>query len=175
MCIRDRFGTDAVGLCRYDGTSVSWMYEKQLTETPSGGSFGIRSIIEDKEGYFWFCNTRYRYDILPNNTELNRMNHINYKRENGIGQTTANQEKAYPYFMSIAADNDGDLWMVTYDQGVFRNDGRELLHYPVKDGEKDVLLFSIYKDRQGVLWLGTHNAGAYKFNGRTFEKFVLLE
>jgi ligand-binding sensor domain-containing protein len=165
------FGTASLGVCRYDGKSISWLYEKQLTETPAGGDFGIRSIIEDKDGYFWFCNTRYRYEILPNSTELNRTDQVNYRKENGIG--TANDEgKDFPYFMSIAADNKGDLWMVTYDDGVWQNNGETLLHHPVKDGDKSVLLFSIYKDRQGVLWLGTHNAGVFKFNGKTFEKFI---
>jgi len=169
------FGTAALGLCRYDGKSVSWLYENHLTETPSGGAFGIRSIIEDKEGYFWFCNTRYRYNILMGSTTINETSQINYSKENGIGRPINTTKKEYPYFMSIAEDSDGDLWMATYNEGVLRNNGKELLHYPIKDGEKGVLLFSIYKDRQGVLWLGTHNAGVYKFNGRTFEKFVILK
>ena len=61
--------------------------------------------------------------------------------------------------------------MVTYKDGVWLNNGEKLIHYPIKDSEKEVLLFSIYKDNQGILWLGTHNAGVYKFNGNTFEKF----
>ncbi len=165
------FGTSSLGVCRYDGKSISWLYERHLTETPEGGSFGIRSIIEDKDGYFWFCNTRYRYEILPNSIEKNGTSLINYKVENGIGYSNDNSEIDYPYFMSIVEDNNGDLWMASYEEGVWRNNGKELIHYPIKDGETDVLIFSIYKDNQGTLWLGTHNAGAYKFNGKTFEKF----
>ena len=165
------FGTSSLGVCRYDGKSISWLYERHLTETPEGGSFGIRSIIEDKDGYFWFCNTRYRYEILPNSIEKNGTSLINYKVENGIGYSNDNSEIDFPYFMSIVEDNDGDLWMATYNDGVWRNNGKELIHYPVKDGDVDVLLFSIYKDNQGLLWLGTHNAGVYKFNGKTFKKF----
>ena len=165
------FGTASLGACRYDGESISWLYEQQLTETPNGGDFGIRSIIEDKPGYFWFCNTRYRYEISPNSTEKKGTNYINYRKENGVGTSTNSGEKDFPYFMSIVEDDGGDLWMVTYDNGVWRNNGEELIHYPIKEGEKDVLLFSIYQDNQGILWLGTHQAGAYKFNGKTFEKF----
>ena len=165
------FGTSSLGVCRYDGKSISWLYERHLTETPEGGSFGIRSIIEDKDGYFWLCNTRYRYQMLPNSKEKNGTSLINYKVENGIGYSNDNSEIDFPYFMSIVEDNNGDLWMASYKKGVWRNNGKELIHYPIKDGETDVLLFSIYKDNQGTLWLGTHNAGAYKFNGKTFEKF----
>lgn len=165
------FGTASLGVCRYDGQSLSWLYEEQLSKTPSGGDFGFRSIIEDKDGYFWFCNTRHRYEILPNSTEKNGTSYLNYKRENGIGKLGGNNESDFPYFLSIAKDNNGDLWMATYDEGVWRNNGKELIHYPIKDGFKNVLLFSIYKDKEGTLWLGTHNAGVYKFNGYDFERF----
>ncbi len=61
--------------------------------------------------------------------------------------------------------------MVTYNDGVYQNNGERLIHYPIKNGDTDVLLFSIYKDNQGVLWLGTHNASVLKFNGKIFEPF----
>lgn len=55
------FGTSVFGACRFDGETVKWMYEDDLTYVPNGGTFGIRSIFEDKEGSFWFCNTWHRY------------------------------------------------------------------------------------------------------------------
>ena len=77
------------------------------------------------------------------------------------------------YFMSVVEDNEGDLWMVTYEQGVWRYDGRDVTHYDVKDGAKSITLFSIYKDNHGDLWLGTHDSGVYKYNGEEFQKFEL--
>ena len=73
--------------------------------------------------------------------------------------------------MSSAVDRRGDLWMATYGEGVWRYDGKDTIHYPVKDDGKAVNLFSIQKDNQGVMWLGTQAAGVYKFNGKSFEKF----
>ncbi|MFN8346323.1 MAG: two-component regulator propeller domain-containing protein [Spirosomataceae bacterium] len=172
------FGTSNLGLCRYDGKSIKWLYEKELTETPSGGSFGIRSILEDKEGKFWFCNTRYRYTIDPPATPAVYENDkgkdfINYKREKGIdGIKTAAGEDLI-YYLSIAEDSNRNLWMVTYTSGVWQYDGQKITHHSVKDGTKDSTLFSIYKDRQGTLWLGTHKTGVYQFNGKAFEKFKL--
>ena len=163
------FGTSNLGIYKYDGNTISWMYENHLTETPEGGSFGIRSIIEDKDGYIWICNPKYKYSILPDDTKTNDLKPINYQREFGIESKGLESL----YFMSMTTDNNGDLWMVTYDNGVWRNNGNELIHYPIKDGNTEVLLFSIYKDNQGALWLGTHNAGVYKYNGESFEKFEL--
>ena len=73
--------------------------------------------------------------------------------------------------MSSTVDRTGALWMATYGTGVWRYDGKSITHYPVKDGDKAITLFSIHQDKQGVMWLGTQSAGAYKFNGKTFEKF----
>lgn len=165
------FGTSNFGICRYDGKSLSWMYEKHLTEIEGGGSFCIRSIIEDKEGKFWFCNTSYRYNILPASSTEQGKTLINYKREKGIDSLKAPNGNEMIYYMSIAEDNKRDLWMATYNLGVWRYDGKNITHYSVKDGSDDITLFSIYKDNNGELWLGTHEAGAYKFNGKTFEKF----
>ncbi len=167
------FGTSGLGLCRFDGKLFRWHYEDQLQSTPNGGDFGMRSIIEVKGGFFWFNNSRYRYEILMNKNK--GINYINYKKGNGVGYTNEENQIEFPYFMSSTEDNNGDLWMATYDNGVWRNNGTELIHYPIKDGETDVLLFSIYKDNQGVLWLGTHNAGVYKYNGELFEKFEPIE
>jgi hypothetical protein len=163
------FGTSNLGIYKYDGNTISWMYEKHLTETPEGGSFGIRSIIEDKDGYIWVCNPNYKYKILTDSTKTNELKPINYQRVFGV----ENKRLESLYFPSMTLDNNGDLWMVSYDNGVWRNNGNELIHYPIKDGDIDVLLFSIYKDNQGTLWLGTHNAGVYKYNRQLFEKFEL--
>ena len=162
------FGTTSLGVCRFDGESLSWHYEEQLQTTPNGGDFGTRSIIEDKNGFFWFNNTRFRYNILPDKGEK-----IAHKKENGIGFINADGQTEFPFFLSITKDKEGDLWMATYDNGVWRNNGKELLHYPIMDGNTEVLLFKIYRDNQDVLWLGTHNAGVYRFNGQSFEKFEL--
>ncbi len=163
------FGTSSLGIYRFDGEKISWMYEKLLTETPEGGSFGIRSIIEDKEGYFWICNSTYKYKILPDKTVDNETNLINYKREKGI----ENNRKKNLYFMSMTIDNHNDLWMISYNDGIWKNNGKELIQYPIKNEEKEILLFAIYNDNQGNLWIATHNDGTYKYNGETFEKFKL--
>ena len=162
------FGTTSLGVCRFDGKSLSWHYEEQLQTTASGGDFGTRAIFEDKDGFFWFNNSRFRYDILPKNATK-----LDYKKEDGIGYINENNKIEFPFFLSITEDDNGDIWMLTYDNGVWKYNGKELIHYPIIDGDINVLLFSIYKDNQGVLWLGTHNAGVYKFNGKSFDKFEI--
>lgn len=162
------FGTSSVGIYQYNGSEIRWMYEKHLTETPEGGSFGIRSIIEDNDGYIWISNPTYKYKIVPNNSTTNKLNPVEYQRE--FGMESKGLESLY--FLSMTLDNSGDLWMVSYDNGVWRNNGKELIQYPIKDGERNIPLFTIYKDKQGKLWVGTQNDGVYTLTGDNFEKFV---
>ena len=162
------FGTADMGVYRFDGKKVSWMYEKHLMAMPGGGAFGIRSIIEDKDGYIWISNSAYKYKILSDNLKGMEPFPINYKREKGL----AKNEKEAEYFMAMVKGKNGDLWMVNAD-GVWRNIRKELIRFLVKNGEKDISIISIHKDNQGDIWIGTQNSGAYKYNGKTFEKFEI--
>lgn len=163
------FGTLSAGVYRYDGDSFFWIAEKELTVLDDGRVPGVRSIIEDKDGNFWLSNTinRYRIDAAENGK-------IGYQKLPGIGQSNGKPKMNFPYFMSaVTDDNNADLWLLTYSEGIWRYDGKNVFHYPIKDGETDVLLYAMYKDNQGAIWLGTHNAGVYKFNGENFEKVEL--
>jgi len=167
------FGTAAAGVCRYDGHSFDWIAEEDVNELHNGPSNGVRSILEDKDGYFWF-NTLYRYDVYGNN--VTRGNHLDqeaswYTRVKSIGSLDGREDGDVSEYLSIARDNHDALWFATYRDGVWRYDGEKITHFPVKNGPEDITLFTIYKDRAGDLWLGTHETGAYKFNGKTFERF----
>ena len=165
------FGTANAGAGRFDGDSIRWLYEDHLTNVEGGGSFGIRSILEDKQGAFWIRNTRYRFGIDAKDAPDPEKGMLRYTREMGIDQLKAPDGSDRVYFMSVVEDAKGVLWMATYGAGVWRYDGEKATRYPVKDGSKETTLFAVYKDNSGDLWLGTHEAGAYKFNGTTFEKF----
>jgi ligand-binding sensor domain-containing protein len=156
-------GTGNFGIYRFDGKSLGWMHEKHLSEIKGGGHWGIRSMIEDKDSAFWFSNTHYRFQVYPNGKAEQENGQIQYQRGKGIDPPI--------YFMSSIKDNQGDMWLAMYGGGVYCYDGKTMTHYPVKDGGKDVTLYSISKDNQGVLWLGSHAAGAFRFNGKGFERF----
>ena len=166
------FGTGNFGICRYDGKSLRWMYEDQLTYTPEGGSFGIRSILEDVAGKFWICNSRYRYTFSSDNDKEDSLAVLHYKKENGIDGIRMADGRDHIYFLSITQTDNGDLWMATYRDGAWRYDGKTATQYQVLDGTEEITLFSVYKDRRGDIWLGTQGHGVYKFNGVGFERFL---
>ncbi len=158
------FGTSTLGVCRFDGKSFAWLPESELRN----GSFGTRSIIEDKEGRFWFCSTLQRYDV-----DQSDLAGPKFTKVEGLRNTNDPSKELVGGIMASTLDSTGALWMATYREGVWRYAGMDITHYPIIDGDEAVNLFSIYKDRQSVLWLGTQEAGVYKFNGKTFEKFKL--
>jgi ligand-binding sensor domain-containing protein len=164
------FGTNPVGVCRYDGKSFEWITEEDVTEFRNNeGANGVRSIVEDKNGDFWF-NTENRYSVYDSITTL-KSNKF-YTRHESIGSLDGKNTSGLKEYLSIAKDNNNDLWLVTYRDGVWKYDGMKITHYAVQDNSKDITLLSIYKDSNGDLWLGTSENGAYKFNGKTFEKFI---
>ena len=165
------FGTSNVGLYRYDGKTLSRLYEDHLTNTPEGGSFGIRSIFEDHEGNFWFCNTSYRYKILPGDSVADGESFIRYRKEKGITGFTTLEGKSAVYFMSIAEDDAHNIWLATYDTGIWRFDGKEMKHFLLSEQGQNITIYSVYTDTSGKIWAGTHTSGAWFFNGTSFEKF----
>lgn len=161
------FGTNPVGVCRYDGKSFEWITEEDVTEFRNEGANGVRSITEDKNGDFWF-NTENRYSVYDSIT-LNSNQF--YTRHESIGSLDGKNTSRLKEYLSTVRDNENNLWFVTYLDGVWKYDGAKITHYPVQEQSKNIKLFSIYKDNNSELWLGTHENGAYKFNGKSFEKF----
>jgi len=166
------FGTGSAGVCRFDGTTLNWIYEKELSVLDDGRVPAVRSILEDNEGFFWFSNILHRYRIDQN--KLKAQKTIQYEKLPGIELSQQQVKMNLPYYASAVLDNEnGDIWMTNYNEGVWKYDGKTLTNYQLKDGETHVLTLSIYKDNDGVLWLGTDNAGVYKFNGNAFEQLRL--
>ena len=165
-------GTSTFGVCRYDGKSRKWLYERHLSHVGEEGSFGIRSILEDRAGKFWFCNTKYRFALRPDRPGSNDSGMLRYDREEGIaGMRSADGEPVY--YFTIVEDTGGDLWMATYTGGIWRYHPATgtVSRYPVEDKSRPVNVRCMYQDRRGVIWLGTEENGAYRFNGTAFERF----
>ncbi len=159
-------GTVTAGVFRYDGTSFLWIAEQELSTLPDGRVPGVRSMLEDKNGYFWLSNFISKYRIIETNGLAT------YEKFEGVATSSGYFEERLGYFNSGLVATNGDIWMTTYGGGAWKYDGEKLINFPVLEGETEVLLVSIYQDRQNVLWLGTDNAGVYRFNGKIFIKGV---
>lgn len=169
------FGTAALGVCYYNGIEHAWITSGDVNEMHNGPANGVRSILEDKEGDFWFCNTIYTYTVYPKEGSAKQdQPTFNYTRKNGIGNLIPNDSTSREY-LSATLDTNGHVWIARYRDGVYEYDGKTIHHHPVQANGKDITVFSIYTDHYGQLWLGTEANGAFTFNGKTFEKFKPYE
>lgn len=158
-------GTSNFGVCRYDGTSFGWLYEDHLVFAPNGGLFGLRSVIEDRDGAYWICNTKHRFRIEPESKD----GKLVYTREPGIDPRLTHGEVIY--FQGAVADAAGDLWLSPWGGGIWRWDGKHARNYPVKDNGAHTHVITIFKDNAGTPWLATQTAGPYRFDDDSFEPF----
>ncbi|HEX8516358.1 MAG TPA: two-component regulator propeller domain-containing protein [Bacteroidia bacterium] len=157
-------GTATAGTFRYDGNSFLWFGEKELSTLPDGRVPGVRSMIQDKNGYFWLSNFYSKYKINPNLPN-------GYEKIKAIDLPRESVKDKILYFNAGITDKEGNLWMTIYSGGVWKYDGKTLSNLKIKNDTEDVLLICIYQDNNGTIWLGTANNGAYRQNGDKFEKF----
>jgi ligand-binding sensor domain-containing protein len=158
------FGTQAQGVCRYDGKSFTWFTEKGL----SGSA--VLGLFEDHNGNIWFGNNGaglFRYDgkSFVNFTEEKRLGNSAFKVSGKSGPGTLAR------IYAINEDNFGNLWIGTVDAGVWKYDGTNLTNYTTKNGLTSNAINVIYKDSVGELWFGTDGDGICKFNGESFTRF----
>ncbi|MEM7105217.1 MAG: two-component regulator propeller domain-containing protein [Bacteroidota bacterium] len=158
------FGTENAGAFRYDGNSFLWIGEKELSTLPDGRVPGVRSMIQDKDGYMWLSNFYSKYKINPNLPK-------GYEKVKAVNLPGDVVKDKILYFNSGTTDQKGNLWMTTYRGGIWRYNGITLSNQEIHNGKERVLLVSIYEDKNGTIWLGTRNDGVYKLTGNSFEKF----
>jgi hypothetical protein len=91
--------------------------------------FEIRSILQYCKGEFWFCNTRCRYAISPDVIKDQGKSLIKYNREIGNNPRDFSNMNLPFYFMSILEDKQGNIWMATYHEGVWKYDGKSMKNY----------------------------------------------
>lgn len=160
------FGTQAEGLCRYDGKTLTWFKEKGLAGP------AVLGLFEDSRGGLWFGNNGaglFRYDgkTLTIFTEEKGLGNAGFIASGKPGLGTL--ARVY----SINEDNNGNIWIGTVDAGVWKYDGNNLTNYTTKDGLTSNAVNTIYKDKNGELWFGTDSNGICKFNGMTFSEFTI--
>ena len=163
------FGTAVLGTFRYNGKSFDWITESDVHEMHNGPSNGVRSIAEDKDGNFWF-NSSYKYSTTDSKAEPGKSF---YTRLESIGSLDGKANGDLNEYLSIAKDNQNNLWFATYMHGVWKYNGSKIRHYSIRENAKDITLFYIYKDRHGFIWLGTHQNGAWKLDGNEFIRFSI--
>lgn len=158
-------GTVEAGAFCYDGEKFLWIGEKELSTLPDGRVPGVRSMLQDKDGYMWLSNFFSKYKLENNNKT--------YKKVKSVARDHPLLQDKIGYFNSgIVADN-GDLYMITYRGGIWKYDGKQLTNQEITHKDVDeVLLLTIHQDNEGKLWVGTRNAGVFYQKDGMWQRFM---
>lgn len=148
------FGTKN-GLNRYDGTSI---LQLNCDDLKAGkGNHNIGALYEDKERNLWVGTDRGIYIYNPANDVFT---FVDNRSADGVAPENWVQE--------IVGDEQGNIWVLIPDQGVFRFKNGKMDYYPVtnKSNLKTETPTCICISPQGEVWLGSSGIGLFHFNPR---------
>ncbi|MGB7068368.1 MAG: two-component regulator propeller domain-containing protein [Pyrinomonadaceae bacterium] len=141
--------TSDAGLVHLENGKVANVYTKQdgLPEIPlflvSGARLNLLS--KDRQGALWF-------------TDLNTMRNERLTRH--LPTTLTEIIAGYE-------DSEGNIWLGTTRNGLFRIRKQVITAYSKADGLLDNNVYPVYEDHRGVVWVGTTN-GVFKHQGGVF-------
>lgn len=118
---------------------------KKLTTEEGLPHNRIRHVFIDSKDRTWLA------------TRSNGIYHVESKHELTIDVRTELE------FVSIAEDQDGNLWAATSGDGVFMFNTDSLMHYSTNDGLKSNFCYSIAVDVNDMVWVG-HRLGMSMIN-----------
>lgn len=145
------FGTQD-GLNRYDGETFK-IYKKSVNDPHSIESNAIFSLMQDKHGIIWVgtLNGVSLYDPI-----CDRFTHFDSKTDDG--------KSIDGIVRQITEDNDGNIWLVDSNKGIFCFSADKRLRLYSITSEKSGNKISVRKilfDRFGNLWIATDQDGLY--------------
>lgn len=153
------FGTQD-GLNRYDGETFK-IYKKSTSDSHTIESNAIFSLMQDKHGIIWVgtLNGVSLYDPI-----YDRFTHFDNK--------TADRQNIDGIVREIKEDNDGNIWLVDSNKGIFCfSPDRKLRLYSITSNNtgNKISVRKIVFDNSGNLWIATDQDGLCRLNIKTGE------
>jgi ligand-binding sensor domain-containing protein/signal transduction histidine kinase len=115
------------------------------------------AITEDNHGDIWLATFSGVLRITDKSL-------IYYNRQNGLSDNA---------FRAILTDAEGNVWMGSDGQGLFRFSGSPFTVVDESMGLKSGQVRSLIADRQGRLYFGTMDAGLYRYDGEKVTNMLL--
>jgi ligand-binding sensor domain-containing protein/two-component sensor histidine kinase len=164
------FGTGN-GLNKFDGYSFT-VYLNDENDSTSLSDNGISALFEDKEGNIWIGTVGGTLHRLDRTKEEFIRFELNYNPD--FKANTGNVLNIYPIafarnsnssITSITEDKNGNLWIGTWGNGLFRFNKKtkssEHFYYDSKDNQciSSNRITKVFADEQGAVWIGTFGGG----------------
>ncbi len=141
------FGTDGGGIDRFDGKNFF-----QFTTKNGLVNNDVKTILCDKTGTLWIgTGAGVMY--------FSKGQFIFFDQQDGPGEAETR---------ALFEDRSGNLWIGTDVQGVYRYDGKVILHLDFESGLPTNTIYAITQDGEGNMWFGTFGFGLVKYDGTNF-------
>ncbi|MES2836759.1 MAG: two-component regulator propeller domain-containing protein [Bacteroidota bacterium] len=193
------FGTNGVGIYRYDGKIL-----KLFTEKDGLPNNQILSIQEDRLGNIWVSTGAFGVSYFNGKTFTTLSNKENLKLNDnfkldstslwffaggGAYYCNANFCKYLPLnnsdskqinppnilsqfaVYSILKDTKGNIWFGTQSQGVCCFNGKTFTWFTEK-GLKGPAVLALFEDSNGNIWIGNNGNGLFKYDGSRLVNFT---
>ena len=149
------FGTD-LGVYKYDGITFRNYNQK---DGLNHIDITRKGILVDKSGTVWVGTHGgvFRYDPVAESK----------------GEQSFSLFQALPPVdvAGILEDKNGNIWFASFENGVFRYDGKTMTHITEKEGLGHNYAGSMAQDEAGNMWFTMKN-GICKYNGKTFTEYT---
>ena len=123
-------------------------HEEYTINGASLSFLGLRSsVTQDKAGALWFGTNSGVVKISGKTLQY-------YNKHNGLSDNT---------FFDVSTDAEGNVWMASDGQGIFRFSGSRFSGLDETMGLPSAQVMAIAADRLQNLFLGTYDAGLYTF------------
>jgi len=147
------------GLNRFDGTQFR-IYSHNQTASNSLPNNFILALCEDNEGWIWIGTARGICYYLPDNDYFGTIENDKYQIDMAV--------------VDIAADDNNNIWLATFD-GTYKYNKQtgQLTYYP---GSEYFLPNRFTLTNAGDLWISADDGSIYEYNPRTddFTGFRIL-
>ncbi|MEX0660979.1 MAG: two-component regulator propeller domain-containing protein [Balneolaceae bacterium] len=138
------------GVSRFDGNSFTYLDESDgLVDNK------IYTLFEDSRQRLWI-GTRDGLSVYEN------------------GRVQKISEEIFPFrvIRKIVEDDEGYLWIATYNDGVIRFDGENYRQYNTESGLLNNTVMDIKIDKEGTLWFATYG-GVASYDGVSFDHYTI--
>ncbi len=153
--------TDEVFHVLEDSHGVTWFCTSNGVARRTGGSIenlppygpkghGAFRAYEDPQGNVWFAAAEGLFRATATGLEL----------------AVPGMNVRYMY-----GDRDGDLWIGTNGDGLFRFKDRVVRMFTTADGLPNNVIMTVLAGQEGSLWTGANCGGLSRFDGRSFRTY----
>ncbi|MBA2611443.1 MAG: SpoIIE family protein phosphatase [Bacteroidetes bacterium] len=74
------------------------------------------------------------------------------------------------FALDMLRDAKGNIWLATWDKGIFKYNGTDFINYSAKEGLAFNSFWGIDEDSGGNLWLSSWGRGLFKYSGESFTR-----